>query len=356
MDLRMRIERILGMRHTRASAVRSGLLAFSILALALDASAQLRIVTTTTDLKSLAEAVGGELVSVTSLGTGKEDVHQMAAKPSYMVAANKADLWIRQGLELEIGFESLILEGARNPDIQIGRRGHLEASTGVPVRDVPTVPVDRSLGDVHPMGDPHVQSDPLNGRIMAKNIRDRLADLDPANADTYTANLASFFARLDAAMFGEALARDFRGELLWAHQRDGTLEAFLEEHGREAGGWLARLAPYRGARLVTYHRSWGYFTDRFGLEVIGELEPKPGIPPTARHLAQLVERMQALGCQVILMEPYYSRKAPQLVAARIGAKVVAVGNMVGSEPAASGYVAMIDNVVEHLAQAFSEVS
>ncbi|MBX3176332.1 MAG: zinc ABC transporter substrate-binding protein [Candidatus Hydrogenedentes bacterium] len=343
------------MRLTKPSAVHSWLLAFSILALALNASAQLRIVTTTTDLKSLAEAVGGELVTVTSLGTGKEDIHQLAAKPSYMVAANKADLWIRQGLELEIGFEPLILEGARNPDIQIGRRGHLEASIGVRVRDVPTVPVDRSLGDVHPMGDPHVQSDPLNGRIMAKNIRDRLADLDPANADTYTANLAEFYAQLDTAMFGEALVREFSGEVLWAQQQGGALDAFLKERGREAGGWLAHMAPHRGARLVTYHRSWGYFADRFGLEVIGELEPKPGIPPTARHLAQLVERMQALGCKVVLMEPYYSQKAPQLVAARTGAEVVAVGNMVGSEPAASGYIAMIDNIVKQLSQAFSEV-
>ena len=320
------------------------------------ASAQLRVVTTTTDLKSLTEFVGGDLVTVTSIGTGREDVHLLAAKPSFMVQANRADLWIRQGLELEIGFEPLVLEGARNPDIHIGRRGHLDVSAGVRVRDVPTTPVDRSMGDVHPMGDPHYHSDPFNARVMARHIRDRLIDLDPANEASYRANYDSFLEQLATAMFGEAAVAALEEAVLWQHQDNGTLDQRLADAGVEPGGWYARLRPHAGTPIVTYHRSWGYFADRFELVILDQLEPKPGIPPTSRHLAELAARMEARNVPVILMEPYYSRRAPDLIADRTGATVVEVGNMVGSEAAATDYLAMIDNIVARLGDALDATS
>lgn len=335
------------MRRLTAVAMLFWLTAFS----SAPAAAQLRVVATTTDVTCLADSVGGSLVTVTSIGTGREDVHMLAAKPSFMVQANRADLWIRQGLELEIGFEPLVIEGARNPDIHPGRRGHLDVSRGVHLLDVPTGPVDRSMGDVHPMGNPHYHLDPLNGRIMARNILDRLVELDPDNRETFTKNYQAFIERLDRAMFGDEAAEAVEAERLWSLHTAGTLDALLEERDLPAGGWHALLAPWRGTRLVTYHRSWGYFARRFGLVVVDELEPKPGIPPSPRHLASLVARMQALDVKVILMEPFYSRRAPDLVAERTGAVVVEVGNMVGSEPAASDYIRMIDNIVRRMAEA-----
>jgi ABC-type Zn uptake system ZnuABC Zn-binding protein ZnuA len=259
-----------------------------LMVLSTPVAAQLRVVATTTDLQCLAESVGGSLITATSIGTGREDVHMLAAKPSFMVQANRADLWIRQGLELEIGFEPLVIEGARNPDIHPGRRGHLDASHGIPLLDVPTVPVDRSLGDVHPMGNPHYHLDPYNARIMTRTIRDRLVALDPDNREAYVENHATFVARLDRAMFGDALLDAIDAERLWTLQISNTLEGLLAEQGLRAGGWHALMATHRGKSIVTYHKSWAYFARRFGLVVVDELEPKPGIPPTPRHLAAAV--------------------------------------------------------------------
>ncbi len=329
----------------------AALIAVVAVSVSFDAAAQLRVVTTTTDLRCIAESVGGDLITATSIGTGREDVHMLAAKPSFMVQANRADLWIRMGLELEIGFEPLVLEGARNPEIHVGRRGHLDASHGVVLRDVPTVPVDRSMGDVHPMGNPHYHLDPYNGRIMARNIRDRLIDLDPANADAYRRNYDAFCAQIDRAMFGDAVVAALSADRLWEASSADTLDELLDREGLEPDGWYAMLLPHRGVKMVTYHRSWGYFAGRFGLEILDELEPKPGIPPTSRHLARLAARMEALEVPLILMEPFYSRRAPDLLAERTGAVVLEVGNMVESEPAAKDYISMMDNIVRRVAAA-----
>ena len=313
----------------------------------------LQVVTTTTDLRSLAEFVGGDHVSVTSIGTGREDVHMIAAKPSFMVQANRADLWIRMGLELEIGFEPLVLEGARNPNIFPGRLGPLDASLGIVPLNVPVTPVDRSMGDVHPQGDPHYHLDPCNAVIMARNIRDRLITLDPANRSAYEANYESFVKQLTRAMFGGTLAATHNAENLWGLHTEGRLDAMLAEQGTAAEGWHGLLKPYRGKRLVTYHKSWAYFAHRFGLDIVDELEPKPGIPPTSRHLAALAARMKALDVRLILMEPFYSRKAPDLLAARTDAIVVEAGNMVGAMPEATDYIAMMDAIVRRVADALA---
>ncbi len=320
-----------------------------------EGGARLRVVTTTTDLAAIARAVGGDKVEVSAIATGREDPHFIAAKPSYMMAARKADMWIRVGLELEIGYEELILDGSRNPRIRIGTPGHLDASEGILRLEVPTQRIDRAMGDIHPLGNPHYWIDPLNGRIVAKNIAKRLERLAPEHADYFDEQLKSFQRELDERMFGRELVAKIGGSKLWALLLRGRLEQVLEAPGQPAlGGWLATMGPYAGKKVVTYHRSWSYFADRFGLLVADELEPKPGIPPSPGHLAKVVKRVETEGIKVLLMEPFYSRKAPDLVATQTGISVVQCANSVGGQPEATDYLTMIDNIINRVSAAFKQ--
>ena len=198
------------------------------------AGKKLNIVTTTTNLGAIAKAVGGEYVSISSLASGDEDPHFIEAKPSYMMKAKRANLWIRIGLELEIGYEGLILEGSRNQKIKVGMPGHLDASQGILRLEVPTERVTRSMGDVHPMGNPHYWLDPYNGRVIAKNIARRLKELDPSHSDGYDRNLAAFLLKLDNAMFGTKAVSAVGDERLWQMQLNGTLEKFIEDQNQKA--------------------------------------------------------------------------------------------------------------------------
>ena len=324
-------------------------------ALPAEAGDKLRIVTTTTDLAALAEAVGGDKVEVTTIATGREDPHFIAAKPSYMMVARKADLWIRVGMELEIGYEELILDGSRNPKIRIATPGHLDASVGVLRLEVPTQKVDRSMGDIHPLGNPHYWLDPLNGRIVAKNIGLRLAELAPEHAAFFNKQVTSFQRQLDERMFGSALVAKYGGNKLWAALLKNRLDELLGRQAEPAlGGWLAAMRPHAGQRIVTYHRSWSYFAHRFDLVVAGELEPKPGIPPSPGHVADIVKRTKAEGIKLLLMEPFYSRKAPDLVASQTGITVISCANSVGGQPEATDYLAMIDNIVSRVSTALAQ--
>jgi len=313
---------------------------------------KLNIVTTTTTLESIAEAVGGNYVSVISLGRGDEDPHFIAAKPSFMMKAKKADLFIRIGLELEIGYEGLILQGARNPKIQLGMPGHLDASDGIFRLEVPVRRIDRSLGDVHPLGNPHYWLDPYNGRIMAKNICNRFKELDPAHSADYDRNLAFFLLKIDSAMFGPKLTEAVGGEKLWELLLNGQLDNFLSEKSLSLDGWLAKMKPFKNAKIVTYHRSWSYFANRFGLIVADELEPKPSIPPTPSHVLQVMETMKADQVKVILMEPFYERQSVNSVADKTGAKVLVVPNAPNEQ--VKDYIAMFDNIVTKLTEALSQ--
>ncbi len=315
---------------------------------------ELRVVTTTTDLAAIVRAVGGDKVKVTSIATGYEDPHFIAAKPSYMMAARKADLWIRVGLELEIGYEQLILDGSRNAKIRVSSPGHLDASEGILRLEVPTQRIDRSMGDIHPLGNPHHWLDPLNGRIITKSIGKRLEKLAPEHADYFKEQTASFQRELDERMFGRELVAKVGGGKLWALLIRGRLDKTLEDPGQPAlGGWLAAMRPHVGKKIVTYHRSWSYFTHRFGLVVAEELEPKPGIPPSPGHVADVVKRVKAEGVTVLLMEPFYSRKAPELVAAETGISVIECANSVGGQTEATDYLTMIDNVVARVSTALN---
>jgi zinc/manganese transport system substrate-binding protein len=313
---------------------------------------KLNVVTTTSNLASIAEAVGGEHVSVTSIGSGDEDPHFIQAKPSYMMKARKADLWIRVGMELEIGYEGLILQGSRNPRIQINAPGHLDASEGILKLEVPTGKIDRSMGDVHPLGNPHYWLDPYNGRIIAKNICSRLKQFDPKHSTDYDANLASFLLKLDIAMFGSKLVEAAGGEKLWELLLDGRLDEFVREKSLTLGGWLAMLKPFEHSKIVTYHRSWTYFEHRFGIDVAAELEPKPGIPPGPAHILQVINTMKSERVRIILMEPFYNRDDADAVAKKTGAKVVITATAVNDR--VKDYIGMLDNVVTKLTEALSQ--
>jgi ABC-type Zn uptake system ZnuABC Zn-binding protein ZnuA len=319
---------------------------------------RLAVVTTTTDLKFIAESVGGDHVRVTSIAGGAEDPHFVSAKPSFMMTAREADLWIAIGMELEIGWEGLILDGSRNPKIRKDSKGYLYASQGVLRLEVPTEKVTRTMGDVHPLGNPHYWLDPLNVRIVAKTIAGRLAELDPGHAEDFTRDLKAFQRKIDERMFGKELVVEFGGDKLWLLELKGGLQSFLNERHLAAklGGWAGKMLPFRGEKILTYHKSWTYFVNRFGLVVADQLEPKPGIPPSPGHVLAVIEQVKSGHIRVLLMEPFYERKAPDLIAEKTGLKVVVCANSVGGDEAARDYFAMIGNVVDKLAAALKPAS
>lgn len=320
--------------------------------LASQSFAVVKIVTTTSDLASIASAVGGSDVSVSSIIVGARDPHRIEAKPSYMSRVAGANLFIAVGLELEVGYESAILEGSRNSRVQIGAPGHLYASDWVTVLEKPTGAVSRAMGDIHPYGNPHIWLDPYNGRIIAIKIADKLSAIDPGHDKDYKANLTKFLYRLDAGMFGSKLVDRFGGPKLWDWQRSGTLVSKLDANGArgDLAGWEGKMLPLAGKPIVTYHTSFTYFASRFGLRVVDELEPKPGLDPTPGHLAEVIRTVGSTGAKVILQESFYSPKHAQLVASRTNAKVVIVPQNVGHESAASDYISLIDVLVNRVSE------
>jgi len=289
-----------------------------LLGLALPAQARiLNVVTTTTDLKSVVESIGKDKVKVFSLGDGDQNYHFLSAKPSYMVKAKKADLFIRVGLDLEIGYESLILDGSRNPAIRVGRQGHLDASEKIKPLDVPDK-VDRSLGDIHVGGNPHYWLDPLNMKIVALSIASRLSELSPENRSAFEKNLADFNMKIDLKM----------------------------------NEWKKKLEPYAGEKLITYHKTWTYFSGRFGFEIIGELEPKPGVPPSPSHLMNVVNMVKENNVKIILNENIYTDDAARYVAERSGAVVVSAPISVGGAKGTDDYFLLMDKIVQDVAGGF----
>lgn len=254
------------------------------------AQAGVNVVATVPDLAALAKAVGGKHVDVISLSLPTQDPHFVDAKPSLLVKLNRADVLIAVGLELEIGWLPTLQTSARNPKILSSGSGFLDCSTVVKIQDRPAGAIDRSMGDVHPGGNPHYLVDPRQGLACATAIADKLAAADPKNAATYRANLA----------------------------------AFRLELGRAVIGWNARMKPFAGKPVVTYHRSWTYLTSWLGLVEIAELEPKPGIPPTPSHVASVIRLARAKGAKVLLQEAFYPDKTGRMVAEKIGGTVVAI--------------------------------
>lgn len=313
------------------------------------AARPLRVVSTIPDLAAIAAAVGGDAVSARSISQGHEDPHFLQARPTYVVHARDADLWIRVGMELEIGWEPVLMESARNRNILPGRRGFLDASDHAPVKlEVPTGPISRAQGDVHAAGNPHYLLDPFNTRAVARAIGKKLADLRPAEAERFRAGADAFVRQTDERMFGAAALEKAAGDALWAKLDAGELSAWFEAEDVAPGGWLARTAKLRGQRIATFHKSFTYFAHRFGLKVAIELEPVPGVPPSPAHLARVIEVINAERIGLILMEPFYPRRPPDFVAARTGARV-AVVNSFSPDARPDAWFRMMDAIVAAVA-------
>jgi len=337
------------------------LLALSLAALGLAGSTvyaqegakPIHVCATVPELGSLTREVGGDQVSVTVFAKGTEDAHFVEAKPSFIKALSQANLYIQVGMDLEIGWAPVLLQNARNGVVLPGGRGYLDASRIISPLEVPTGPVDRSMGDVHPLGNPHYLLDPLNGLKVARLIRDKLIELRPERKQYFDERYASFNQRLGAALVGDKLAKKYDTDKLARLFERGRLDTFLKQQGEASllGGWLRVMLPHYGIEAVADHNMWPYFARRFGISVIGFMEPKPGIPPTTKHLSALAELMRAEGVKIVLAASYYDPRHARFISEKTGARVVRMAHQVGARDGADEYLAMIDYNVRQLAEA-----
>ena len=281
---------------------------------------KLNVVTSTTDMAALTQEVGGDKVNVESIAKGYQDPHFVEAKPSFLLKLRQADLLVTVGLQLEIGWLPPLVNQSGNPRIQVGAQGYLDASQFAEILDIPTGPVTRAMGDVHPLGNPHYWLDPDNGRRIAKGISAKLSEVDPG----------------DSAYFQERF-QDFDKRLTAAEQK-----------------WDAEMKPFHGRKLVTYHNSFPNFAKHFHLNVIGYVEPRPGIPPTPSHTIELIGLMKRENCKLVLVEPYFDLKTPNSIGAATGAKVVVYLPSVGGEKDVTDYFKLFDYDIALLTKAFQE--
>ncbi len=340
------------------TAVKIVLLAAAALSLggareALAEERPLEVCATVTDLGAIARAVGGDDVLVTVFTPGRGDPHFNEARPSFVKAMSRADVFIMLGLDMEVGWAPPLWETARNPKVLPGGAGFVDASRAIEPIGVPATAVDRSMGDLHVLGNPHYLLDPLNGVRVAALVRDALAQARPEARARFERRFEEFRARVGAALFGPELAKKYDPLRLGILHEHGRLEAFLREQGEEAflGGWAATLAPFRGTKVVADHQLWPYFARRYGIEVIGHMEPKPGIPPTAKHLAELVRLMRAEEVKIILSAAYYDPRHAAFLAEQTGARVVPMAHQVEAREGTGDFVAMHDYNVRVLAEA-----
>ena len=275
------------------------------------AVAKVNVVASTSDLASITQFIGGDLVSVKYIVNGKSDPHFVEVLPNYMVMVSRADLYLKIGLGLDF-WANPIIDGSRNGKLVV-----IDCSVGVDVLEKPTGPVNASMGDVHPEGNPHYQLDPANGLIMADNIEKGLVQVDPGNASAYEDGLKKF---------------------------DDKLQSKITE-------WKAAAEPLKGLQAVTYHASWPYFHKAFGMTVAGYIEPKPGIEPTASHTAEIIEIIKARGIKIIIKETYFSDDVPNAIAAATGAKVVNLPPSVDGVPEAKDYFTLFDTIISRLTTA-----
>ncbi len=317
------------------------------------ATAPLRGAATVAELGSLVRHIGGDQVDVTVFAKGTEDPHFVEPKPSFVRVLNQADMYIQAGMDLELGWAPVLLQNASNPEVLPGARGYVDASTVIAPLEVPTGPIDRSRGDVHPAGNPHYLTDPLNGLKVAALIRDKLGELRPEQRRNFEERYEAFRRRLGVAMVGETLANKYDFEKLALLYEYGKLGDFLKQQGDERllGGWLGMLLPYYGTKVVADHNAWPYFARRFGITIIGFMEPKPGIPPTTKHLGELVNVMRAEHVGIVLAVPYYDPRHAQFLAQNTGVQVVSMAHQVGARAGTGDYLDMIDYNVRQLVAA-----
>jgi zinc/manganese transport system substrate-binding protein len=299
---------------------------FLVLAVALAApgraaaAGKLNVITTTEDLAALAREVGGDRIDVEALARGYQDPHFVEPKPSFILKLNKADLLIAVGRELEIGWLPPLITQSRNAKLQPGAPGYLDASLTARILDVPTGQITRAMGDVHPQGNPHYWLDPGNGRRIAQAIQKKLSEMSPGDATYFAGRYTDFDKRLTDA------------ETRW----DG------------------QMAPYKGLKIVTYHRSWPNFAERFGLDVVGYIEPRPGIPPSPGHTLELIRAVKQLGVKIMFVEPYFDLKTPESVSRETGARVLVMAPSVGAEKEITDYIKLFDYDINLVIQAIKQ--
>jgi zinc/manganese transport system substrate-binding protein len=315
---------------------------------------KLKVITTLNYLKYLTQEVGGDKVEATALANPKQDPHYVTPTPRMNQLATDAELFIENGLALDLWAKNVI-DASGNPNIQTGSPGHLVATVNVPVKELPTE-VSRSWGDIHPQGNPHAWLDPFNMKIIADNIADRLKKLDPANAAHYAENVEGFKSRLDAAMFGDELLKTVgktAGNILTRKAKNNELESWLKAKNLEdkLGGWMKKAKSLNGMKIMSYHKTYIYLAERFGLIISGELEEKPGIPPPPQHRDAVVDQINREGIKIILNDNFYSREAADYVASKTGAKVIITYIDVGAGEAVGSYENLITYLIEEISHA-----
>src|SRR5258705_7192756 len=273
----------------------------------------IKVVTTTADLKSITELIGGDKVSVSSIATGYQNPHFVDPKPSYIIGLSKADLFVTVGLDLETGWSPQLLTSSRNNKIQKGAAGYVDASIGVTLYQVPSS-LNRGEGDIHIYGNPHYWLDPMNGKVIARNIANGLERVDPSNKSFYEANLQAFFTKIDTKM-------------------------------KE---WQTKMAPYKGSKIIAYHNEWVYFETRFGLKVVDFMEPKPGIPPSPSQMVKVINEIKANSIKVIISSPYFTTSSSDVVTKQTGAKELTLATSVGGFDTIKNYFDLFDYNIDHL--------
>lgn len=307
------------------------------------AQAKVKVVCSLATYASLAREVGGDKVVVYSISKGNQDPHHVKPKPSYSVVMKNADLLVSTGLDLELWLPALI-DRSGNTRIRSGQKGYVKAAHGINLLEKPLGRPDRSQGDIHIFGNPHIYTSPLNAKIIAENICVGLKKVDPANAAYYNSRLRAFKHRIDVALFGSTLTRMLGGEILSRLLARHKLHSFLAAHGLtdKLGGWLKKAEPLRGKPVVGYHKNWAYFADVFGLKVVDYVEPKPGIPPTPAHVNEVIRTIKKDHVKAILAANYFERTKPQMVASKTGAKAVIVPMGVGGAPGIHDYFDLVN--------------
>lgn len=270
--------------------------------------AKVRVVSSTTDLASIAESIGGDNVKVETIVRGQADPHFVEVLPSYMVKIARADIYLKVGMDLDYWANQLI-DGSQNADLVV-----VDCSKNIQAVNVPTTRVNASMGDIHVKGNPHYWLDPRNGLVIAESIAEALVHVDPGNREVYEAGLGAFRTRLEAKL----------------------------------GEWGAIAERIKGEEIITYHDSWPYASQSFGVKIAGFIEPKPGIEPTPSHTARLIEMVKSRGIKVIGREPYFSDRAPKTIARETGATVVVLPTSVGGVKGADDYFALFDTLLKTL--------
>ncbi len=313
-----------------------------------------KVICTLPVLQSIAQELGGGAVEATSLSKPDQDPHFVSPTPALMKRLREAELFLEMGMQLELWADE-VANGSGNPKVTKGARGRLVASLDIPREEVPRV-LDRSQGDVHPEGNPHLWLDPLRAKTVAKNVAAGLKGILPGQGAAIDERLRKFQARIDEAMFGADLLKEVGAASLTRHALDGTLHAWLAEKklADRAGGWLRKSAPLRGQKVVEFHKTWVYLARLFGFEIVGSVEPKPGVKPGPRHLQDLQALIKAQNVRVLLVENYQDLANPRFLSEQTGARMAVVPTQPGGEPGTEDFAKMVDFILDRMLEAVKQ--